>query len=205
LVPFSGIVLAGGKSLRLGRVKALERINNQLLIERTIERISPPARPVLVVTSQEQFDSIVDAHLKVKVILDLFPGRGALGGIYTGLERADSLYSLIVGCDMPFLNRSLLRYMTRCATGFDAVVPRMRDMLEPLHAVYSKNCLTTIRKMIEEDRLGILQLFDIVNTRYIEEKEIVKFDGEGLSFFNINTVADLEKARRLARQHELLS
>lgn len=203
MVPVSGIVLAGGKSLRLGRVKALERINNQLLIERTIERVSPPARPVLVVTSQEQFDSIVNAHLKVKVILDLFPGKGALGGIYTGLERADSLYSLIVGCDMPFLNRSLLRYMTRCATGFDAVVPRMRNMLEPLHAVYSRNCLTAIRKMIEEDRLGILQLFDIVNTRYIEEKEIVKFDGEGLSFFNINTVADLEKARRLARQHDL--
>lgn len=191
--------------MRLGRVKALERINNQLLIERTIERISPPARPVLVVTSQEQFDLIVASHLKVKVVLDLFPGKGALGGIYTGLECAASYYSLIVGCDMPFLNRSLLRYITRLATGFDAVVPKMRDMLEPLHAVYSKNCLTAIRKMVEENRLEILQLFDMVNTRYIEEEEIVKFDKEGLSFFNINTVADLEKARRLARQDRILS
>ncbi|HEX7364013.1 MAG TPA: molybdenum cofactor guanylyltransferase [Dehalococcoidia bacterium] len=203
MVPVSGIVLAGGKSLRLGRVKALERINNQLLIERTIERISPPARPVLVVTSQEQFDLIVASHLKVKVVLDLFPGKGALGGIYTGLECADSFYSLIVGCDMPFLNRSLLRYITRCATGFDAVVPKMRNMLEPLHAVYSKNCLPLIRKMMEEDRLEILQLFDMVNTRYLGEEELVKIDSEGLSFFNINTMADLRKARQLARRHSL--
>ncbi len=201
MISVSGIVLAGGKSLRLGRVKALERINNQLLIERTIERISPPARPVLVVTSQEQFDCIAAALLKARVVVDLFTGRGALGGIYTGLACADSFYSLIVGCDMPFLNRGLLRYMIRCAEGSDVVVPKLHNMLEPLHAVYSKNCLPLIRKMIEENQLEISHLFDMVNTRYIEEEELLKFDSEGLSFFNINTMADLKKARQLARQN----
>ncbi len=102
---------------------------------------------------------------------------------------------------MPFLNRRLLQYIARCAVDFDAAVPKRRDMLEPLHAVYSKNCLSPIRKMIDEDRLEILQLFNMVNTRYVGEEELKKFDSEGLSFFNINTMADLKKARQLARQH----
>jgi len=203
VISVSGIVLAGGKSLRLGRVKALERINNQPLIERIIERISPPARPVLVVTSQEQFDRIAASRLNVKLILDVFPGRGALGGIYTGLASADSFYSLVVGCDMPFLHPGLLRHIIRCAEGFDAAVPKLRNMLEPLHAVYSKNCLQPIKKMLEDDKLEILQLFDTVNTRYIEEEEIEQIDNSGLSFFNINTMADLKTARQLARNSGL--
>lgn len=198
----SGIVLAGGGSLRLGRVKALERVNNQRLIERTIERLSPPAQPVLVVTSQEQFNSIAAAQLKVKVVVDLCPGKGALGGIYTGLKRADSFYSLVVGCDMPFLNRDLLCYIIKRVGGFDAVVPKVHDMVEPLHAVYSKNCLESIRRMMEEDRLEISPLFSLVNTRYIDEEELVKFDPEHLSFFNINTIADLKKARHRIKREE---
>jgi molybdopterin-guanine dinucleotide biosynthesis protein A len=185
--------------LRLGRIKALERINNQRLIERTIQRLSPPAQTVLVVTSQEQFDIISASLLNVKVVVDLYPGRGALGGIYTGLASADSLYSLVVGCDMPFLNSNLLSYIIEHVKSFDAVVPRVQGMVEPLHAVYSKNCLGPIEKMMQEDRLEISYLFNLVKTRYIGEDELIKFDSQHLSFFNINTVADLRKARRLIK------
>jgi len=155
-----------------------------------------------VVTSREQFDSIAAAQLKVKVVVDVCPGRGALGGIYTGLICADSFYSLVVGCDMPFLNRDLLCYIVDRIAGFDAVVPKVHDMVEPLHAIYSKNCLGSIRRMMEEDRLEISPLFSLVNTRYIGEEELVKFDPEHLSFFNINTVADLRKARQLIKVEE---
>jgi molybdenum cofactor guanylyltransferase len=197
----SGIVLAGGKSLRLGRVKALERINKQRLIERTIERLSPPARTVFVVTSREQFDIIAASLTGVRVVVDLYPGKGALGGIYTGLAFTESLYNLVVGCDMPFLNRELLRYIIDRTDSFDAVVPRVQDMVEPLHAIYSKNSLETIRQMMEENRLEISHLFSLVNTRYISEDELIKFDPQRLSFFNINTIGDLTKARRLIK-HE---
>jgi molybdopterin-guanine dinucleotide biosynthesis protein A len=175
----------------------LERINNQRLIERTIERISSTAQPVLVVTSQEQFEAITAYRIKAKVVVDIFPGRGALGGIYTGLAFTDSFYSLVVGCDMPFLSSDLLRYLIGSAAGFDAVVPRLDGMMEPLHAVYSKNCQKPIREMIDEDRLEIFKLFDTVRTRYIGRDELEKLDPRHLSFFNINTINDLKKAKKL--------
>jgi molybdopterin-guanine dinucleotide biosynthesis protein A len=188
--------------LRLGRVKALERINSKSLIERTIECLSPPAQSVLVVTSQEQVGVIAASQFKVKVIVDLYPGKGALGGIYTGLASADNFYSLVVGGDMPFLNRDLLSYIVGHTSNFDAVVPRVHGMLEPLHAVYSKGCLEPIRNMIEQDRLAISPLFNLVKTRYVGEEEIAKFDPYFLSFFNINTLADLKKAKQLIKREE---
>jgi molybdopterin-guanine dinucleotide biosynthesis protein A len=180
----------------------LERINSQSLIERTIECLSPPAQSVLVVTSKEQFGLIAASQLKVKVIVDLYPGKGALGGIYTGLASADSFYSLVVGCDMPFLNRDLLSYIIDHTPNFDAVVPRVHGMLEPLHAVYSRGCLEPIRKMMEQERLEISHLFNLVKTRYVGEDEIAKFDSQYLSFFNINTLADLKKAKKLIKREE---
>jgi molybdopterin-guanine dinucleotide biosynthesis protein A len=188
--------------LRLGRVKALERINEQSLIELTIDCLSTVSQELLVVTSQEQFKLIAAARLKGKLIVDIYPRKGALGGIYTGLISADSFYSLVVGCDMPFLNRDLLCYLIELAPGFDVVVPRIDDMLEPLHAVYSRDCLAPIKELIGKDRLGIVQLFESVNTRYVDRDEIAKFDPRCLSFFNINTLDDLRKAKDLIEQRE---
>ena len=188
--------------MRLGRVKALERINKQSLIERTIDCLSIVSQALLVVTSQEQFRLVAAARLKGKVIVDIYPGKGALGGIYTGLASADSFYSLVVGCDMPFLNRDLLCYLIDLAPNFDVVVPRIDDMLEPLHAVYSRDCLAPIKELIDKDRLGVLQLFNLVKTRYVGKDEIAKFDPRCLSFFNINTLDDLRKAKDLIGQKE---
>jgi molybdopterin-guanine dinucleotide biosynthesis protein A len=188
--------------LRLGRIKALERINSQSLIERTIEYLSPPTQSVLVVTSEEQFGIIRAARLKAKTVVDLYPGKGALGGIYTGLVSADTYYTLVVGCDMPFLNRDLLRYIIDQISYFDTVVPKVNGMLEPLHAIYSKGCLAAIREMMEKNRLEISHLFGLVKTRYIGEEELDEFDSRHLSFFNINTLADLKKARKLIEKEE---
>jgi molybdopterin-guanine dinucleotide biosynthesis protein A len=188
--------------LRLGRVKALERVNTQSLLERTIDCLSTVSQTLFVITSQEQFRLITAARLKGKVIVDIYPGKGALGGIYTGLASVDSFYSLIVGCDMPFLNRDLLCYLIDIAPNFDVVVPRMDGMLEPLHAVYSRNCLAPIKELIDEDKLGMLELFNLVKTRYVGKDEITRFDPQCLSFFNVNTLDDLKKAKDLIKQEE---
>jgi molybdopterin-guanine dinucleotide biosynthesis protein A len=155
-----------------------------------------------VVTSQEQFDIIATSRLKVKAIVDLYPGKGALGGIYTGLKNAENYYSLVVGCDMPFLNTNLLRYLIDRAPNFDLVVPRVDGKYEPLHAVYSKNCLVSISALMNQGRLGISQLFDMVNTRYVDKKEMARFDPHLLSFFNVNKLDDLTKARDIIKQRK---
>ena len=188
--------------MRLGRVKALERVNTQSLLERTIGCLSTVSRELFVITSQEQFELIAAARLKGKVIVDIYPRKGALGGIYTGLANVDSFYSLVVGCDMPFINRDLLCYLIDVAHHFDVVVPRIDGLLEPLHAVYSRDCLTPIKELIDKDKLEVLHLFNLVKTRYVGKDEITKFDPQCLSFFNVNTPDDLIKAKNLIEQEE---
>jgi molybdopterin-guanine dinucleotide biosynthesis protein A len=89
--------------------------------------------------------------------------------------------------------------MIQLSTNFDIVVPRLGNLVEPLHAVYTKKCLATIEQMIQQDKLSVNQLFELVKTRYVETEEIERFDPKHLSFFNVNTKADLKRARELAR------
>lgn len=204
-IQVSAIVLAGGKSSRLGRIKATEKIGVQTLLELVIESLFPITRSISVVFSESTFDLMDVGRLNVKKVVDLYRGGGVLGGLYTGLASTGTRYSLAVGCDMPFLNAALLRYLVNLAPGFDIVVPRRGRMYEPLHAVYSRRCLPVIAELIEQNKLKVSDLFDLVNTRYVEDEEIIKYDPQHLSFFNINTLHDLELARRLMEGRSVLA
>ncbi len=106
---------------------------------------------------------------------------------------------------MPFLNHDLLNYMIESSAGFDAVIPRPGELVEPLHAVYSKKCLPYIKNQLDRSRFNIRDFFNEVNVRYIEEQEIDRFDPKHLSFFNINTEADLRKAEELIKSGIVLT
>ncbi len=193
----SCIVLAGGKGLRLGRKKTLETINNATLLQTVVSQLAFLNSDTIIVTANEEsFPRLTGS--KLRVVTDIYPGKGPLAAIYTGLKISDSFYNLVVACDMPFLNRDLLRYMVQVAPDYDIVVPRVGDMVEPLHAIYSKECLVPIETLIKQDSLSVNRLFSLVRTRYVETEEIDRFDPQHLSFFNINTQDDLRKARKLA-------
>ncbi len=194
------IVLAGGKGLRLGHEKTLETVGNESLIQRVVFSLSFFNSDIIIVTAAKQSLPQFFDYPKLRVVTDAYPGKGPLGGIYTGLAASDSFHNLVVACDMPFLNQALLDYMIQISTNFDVVVPRVRDMIEPLHAVYSKDCLTPIECLIKQGGLSIRDLFTSVRVRYVEAAEISRFDPEHLSFFNINTKADLKTAREIARR-----
>ncbi len=195
----SCIILAGGKGLRLGKDKVLEIFGNKFLLEQVISRISPLCNDIILVIAAQQTIPQLTGYQKLKIVTDVLPNKGPLGGIYTGLAASDSLYNLVVAGDMPFLNQNLLRYLLQLANDFDLVVPRVDKLVEPLHAVYSKKCLPTIKNMIEHGRLSVSVLLGMVKVRYVGAEEIDRFDPGHLSFFNINTRADLERARELAR------
>lgn len=195
----SCIVLAGGKSLRLGYDKVLEIIGNTSLLERVISRVSLLSSEVIIVTANEQTNLELVDYPKLRILCDIYPGKGPIGGIYTGLATSTSFYNLVVASDMPFLNHNLLHYMIQLSANFDLVVPRVGNLVEPLHAVYTKRCLASIEQMIKQDKLSVNQLFQLVKTRYVETEEIERFDPKHLSFFNINTKADLKRARELVR------
>lgn len=140
--------------------------------------------------------------MKVRIVTDCYPGKGPLGGVYTGLKVANTFYSLVVACDMPFLNRALLNYLICVAPGFDLVVPKVGSMMEPLHAVYSKNCLEAMEKSLQEDCLQIAKIIPLVRTRYVSDEEVSRFDPKHLSFFNINTEVELQKAKALIAEQD---
>ena len=196
----SCIVLAGGKGLRLGQDKAVEVVGDRSLLEWVIFHLSSLNSNIIVVTAFKRSFPQLGGYPKLKVVTDIYPGKGALGGIYTGLKASGSFSNLVVACDMPFLNQALLRYMIQVSAGFDLVVPRLGDMVEPLHAVYSKGCLASIESLLQQDNLSLRQLFTLVKVRYVEAEEIDRFDPEHLSFFNINSQADLERAKRLVKE-----
>ncbi len=199
----TSIVLAGGKNLRLGRNKALEVVGGKKLIERVIERLRPLSTQILIVTSEGQFD--FPPACNAEIMVDLYPGKGPLGGIYTGLLASQSSYSIAVACDMPFLNTGLLRYMVERASDFDVVIPRLDEgMVESLHAVYSKGCIVSIRRQLELNQLGVHSLLSKVRVKYIEREECQKLDPQLLSFFNINCQSDLDRANALARENEIV-
>ena len=196
----SCIVLAGGKGSRLGRDKNREIVGGSNLLQRVVFQLSSFSHDIIVVTARDKSLPPFTGVPGSRIVTDAYPGEGTLVGLATGLAASNSHYNLVIACDMPFLNQALLRYMIGLSAGFDLVVPRVGNLLEPLHAVYARSCLAPIEGLLEQGNLRVDALFDLVNVRYVETEEIDRFDPQRLSFFNINTRADLEKARQLARE-----
>ena len=193
------VVLAGGKSFRFGHNKILEIIGNRTLIDHVLIRIRSFKNPIIIVTA-EDYKLPQFSYSNVKIVTDIHDDKGPLGGIYTGLSYSDSFYNFVTACDMPFLNIDLLAYMLQRSVDFDLTIPRVGKLTEPLHAVYTRNCLVPIRNLLETNRLQVNSLLDLVTVRYVEIDEINRFDPKHLSFFNVNTQAELDSARQYVNQ-----
>jgi len=189
----SGVILAGGQSRRMGVNKAFLEFKGQPLIARVIDTVSQVGDEVILVTNApEEYE-----HLGHRLVTDIFPGKGSLGGIYTGVKAARNPYTLVVACDMPFLNPSLLRYMILLSPGYDVVVPRLGREVEPLHALYAKACLPAMEAVLQQDNLQVVSFYSQVRVRYVEQQEIEILDPNHFSLFNINSPQDLEQAKKI--------
>ncbi len=195
----TAVILAGGKSSRLGHNKALQRIGDRTLIQRVVDRLGTVSSEIIVVTADGTEISVSSA-VSLRTVADVHIGRGPLVGLYSGLAASTCQQAVVVGCDMPFISVGLLEYMSQLSSSFDVVVPRIEDKVEPLCAVYSRSCLPAVGELLERDELRINRLFNMVKVRYVGEAEINRFDPRHLSFFNINSRADLVRARDLAAE-----
>jgi molybdenum cofactor guanylyltransferase len=193
MMPVSVLVLAGGRSRRLGIDKALLHIDGEWLLQRIVQRLQTLSEDVQIIASDRE----KLATLGVPIVPDARPGTGVLGGIYTGLESMRCAYGLFVACDMPLLNLSLLRYMVSVASEFDVVIPRVAGEVEPLHAIYSRICLPPIDEALQRGELRPRAFFPAVRVRYVEQEEVEAFDPELRSIININTPQDLERVKKL--------
>jgi molybdopterin-guanine dinucleotide biosynthesis protein A len=174
-----------------------------MILDRIIERLACLCEEIILVTNKpESHGKEALSHDKqVKVVQDKVPHQGPLGGILAGLVASTSLHSLVVACDMPFLNVELLKYLMSMAGptggGVDVVIAESPEGPEPLHAVYSKNCISPIEKRLAEGDFRIISFFDEVKVKRVGKDEVTKLDPHLLSFFNINTLEDLAYARKM--------
>ena len=194
-------VLGGGPSKRFGSDKGQVLVNGRSLIDWVLERLLPLSDDVFLqlVPNAKPPKGVKGA----RIFFDSAEGKkGPLGGICGALQNARYHKVFVVACDMPFLNLSLLRYMQTLAASYDVVIPRIGLLTEGLHAIYSKACLPFIEEQLQKGDLRIVRFFPRVRVRYVEQEEIDIFDSEHRSFFNINTEADLEKARQIWNQED---
>ncbi len=186
----SAVILAGGKSSRMGRPKALLPFDNEPLIVHIVRALKSMFAEAVVVAAPEQELPPLPALL----VRDEVAYQGPVGGIYYGLKAARGEFCFVTSCDVAFTNLSLISYLTSQIVDYDVVVPYWQERFQPLHAVYRRSVLPLLREQLERGELRPIFLYDKVRTRKIGEDEIRRFDPEGLSFFNMNTPEDYEEA-----------
>ncbi len=204
----SVLILAGGRSRRMGQDKLWMPVAGLPLVERVARRVLPVAGEVLFSTRGDERFEALTASLRAegypsRVIPDLFPGAGPLAGLHAGLSEAQHELLLALAGDMPFVSLTLIRAMVGLAKGFDAVVPQPPDPTsgepgwEPLHALYHRRCLPAIASRLAAGERRANSFFPDVRIRAVTPEELARYDPHGLSFFNVNTPEDWQRAQAL--------
>ena len=174
----------------MGQNKAFLEFAGQRIIDRTKNLFLELFDEVLLVTN-----FLLDyADLNLRAVADLYPGKGAMGGLYTGLFHASHFHAFVAACDMPFLNKPLISRLVDLSPGYDIVIPKTLDGLQPLHAIYSQKCLPFMEDQLRKNNLKILDFFHRVKKREVPAEEILPLDPKLASFLNVNTPEDLARA-----------
>jgi molybdopterin-guanine dinucleotide biosynthesis protein A len=185
--PITIAIQAGGQSSRMGTDKSFVLFEGRPLIETVLAQVSDLGQELFIVTNNPE----PYAYLGVPTVGDIYPDHGPLGGIFTAVSHAAHPHTLIVACDMPWLERPLLQYLISLRHTADVVVPLWDKFPEPLHALYSKACLPPIEANLQAQQLKITRFFGQVTVRYVKREEIEQVGGHGRSFANINTPQDI--------------
>jgi molybdopterin-guanine dinucleotide biosynthesis protein A len=194
----SGFVLAGGRSSRMGRDKALLEIDGVTLIVRAVTLVRSVLDEATVIASKAGYES-----LGLRIVGDDFPGFGPLGGIATALHISKKPWNLVIACDLPYLSKAWLEYLIERAlkSEADAVVPMNVRGPEPLCAMYHKNAEQRIRTGVEGGIRKVTDSFANLHVEHLEPDEWKGFASGGPLFKNVNSPADYKEAKaRLSAQ-----
>lgn len=183
----------------MGQDKALKPFLGSPLIQRVMDRLSPIADELIVTTNHPQ----EYGFLNLRLVSDLKPDRGALGGLHTAVASATHPIVGVVACDMPFASAKLIEAMGRLLVEeeADVVIARTESGYEPLHAVYRREtCLSAIESAIDADQWKVVAWFPQVKVRTLTNEELNSFEPDGLAFWNVNTPEEFAKAEMIAKQ-----
>jgi molybdopterin-guanine dinucleotide biosynthesis protein A len=192
----TGMILAGGSSRRMGTDKSFLDLGGKPVVERTIEILTGSFDRVLIITN----DPDKYARFGLPMRPDIIPGIGVLAGIHAGLSYLKDGAAFFAASDMPFIRPALVEYLVGAFEDTDAVVPYFRGEYEPLLALYSKKCLSAVEKSINARKRRAISFLSNVRVRLVREGELIGVDPDLISFFNINTPEDYERAKRIAEE-----
>lgn len=190
------MVLAGGKSKRMGMDKRHLSVHGKPLLDRVTSVLLELFPEVLLVLAEEDISKQDD---RIRIVTDLVPGCAAVGGLYTGLYHSRHPRVFVVACDMPFINPAVIELFPQKADATDIVLAQLVTGLQPLHGLYSKHCLPFLKAMIDARDLRLQNIADQqgLAVHRIPEAEIKRLDPQLLSFLNVNSPADIEFAQKI--------
>ncbi|AOT71753.1 molybdenum cofactor guanylyltransferase [Geosporobacter ferrireducens] len=198
----TAIILAGGKSSRMGFDKQLLSIGKQPLIIKQIEQLSKIFQEIIIVTN-------TPAHYKNSpciIVEDEKKNFGPLGGIHAGLKASSSRYSYVIACDMPYMDMKYIQYMKDLIAAsekeLEAVVTMLGEWLEPFNGFYGKTLISKIEEKMQQHEHRILTLLKEAEVLYIEEYIARKFSPEWEMFINLNTEEDVKRYLAAAKRSE---
>ncbi len=192
----SCVIVAGGKSERIGRDKKFIKLKGKYFLEHAIETAKKLSENIIISVGSKRQKKQVRKITNLKIVVDSAESRGPVAGLYEGLRECAHEYAIVLPCDTPLMQAKVFEHMLRECAGYDAVVPRKGELLEPLHAVYKvSSMLKACEKALEENQLNLSKAVSKLKVKYIPLEVFEKYDRNLLTFHNINTRKDLEAFR----------
>ena len=182
----TGIVLAGGKSSRMGSDKSLLVINKKTFIENIIEALKPNVDDIIIIEN-----SGLHFSLGYKIYKDIFTDCGPLGGIYTALTHSKTQKNIILSCDMPLISSDVLKYLIKCTGEEQVTIVTDKGKLEPLCAIYNKTCLPIVESCLKSNNLKLKDVLKQLNIKEIEVSNQTFYSPNLIS--NINTLSEYKR------------
>ncbi|GIN63133.1 putative molybdenum cofactor guanylyltransferase [Robertmurraya siralis] len=195
----TGIILAGGKSSRMGTNKALLRIDGKSVIEHVVAELDSIVNNIIIVTNS--FEDY--AFLNLPMVEDEWKGMGPLAGIHAGLSATKTEQNLLVACDMPFISAQLGSVLLGQLAEYQVAVPKISDKIHPLFAAYRKEVKEEAKAALEQKQLRIRGMFRNIHVKIMDEKELNDY-GIKLSesdLFNMNHPEEYEQAKKMSMKN----
>lgn len=187
----TAIILAGGRSARMGENKAFLPFGDRPMIRRVIDELRPHYEDLILVTNEPAaYLSLED----IRLVSDVTPHQGPLGGIFSGLLASRGTHNLVVSCDMPFLQHLLLEYLWSLRDWGEVVVPLTHEALTPMCAIYARSVLPALAKALKAGERKVMGLYPELKVHYVREDELLPYDPRLISFRNVNTPQEYREA-----------
>lgn len=190
--PASAVILAGGKSSRLGFDKQLLRVKERYLLDMLLEILGGVFQELILVSNTPELHQ----ERNCITVPDTLAGKGPLGGLHAGLMAASYPLCYLTACDMPWIDTGYIRFLMHCHQAHpeaEAVVTRFRDMLEPMNGLYATATAPRIELLLNQGARRMAALLDASRTVYVPEAAARRFSPDWRMFDNINTPADWER------------